>query len=151
VRRLQAGGVIDASVAVKPVMLDEDDAHIALAIVTLAGHAPNRLWAMPDVFDVECANVIRKSVVRGRLRDTQAGRALRLVLEMPGQRVATGLLVETGLALAAALAAKVSVYDACYLALADLLGVPLVTADRRLVEAAVPSGHDVIFLGDVLI
>lgn len=146
-KRLRAGGVIDASVAVKPVMPDEVDTHIALAIVTLAGRGPGRLWAMPDLFDAECANVIRTSVARGRLRDGQAGRALRLVLEMPGQRVASGLLVEAALVLA--LAVKVSVYDACYLALADLLGVPLVTADRRLVEAAALSGHDVIFLGDV--
>jgi predicted nucleic acid-binding protein len=147
VRRLRAGGVIDASVAVKPVMLDEHDALIALAIVTLAGRGPGRLWAMPDLFDVECANVIRTSVARGRLHDGQARRALRLVLEIPGRRVATGMLVEA--ALAVALAVKVPVYDACYVVLAELLGVPFVTADRRLVDSLAGSGHDAIFLGDV--
>jgi predicted nucleic acid-binding protein len=147
VRRLQSGGVIDSSVAVKPVLLDEDLVDVAIAVLATAARGPSHLWAMPDLFDVECANVVRRAVLRGRLGVGQAGRALRLLLEVPGRRVAGTLLAEA--ALMVALERSISVYDACYVALASLLGVPLVTADERLASALEGSAHKVVRLREI--
>ena len=41
----------------------------------------------------------------------------------------------------------VSVYDACYVALADLLELPLVTADEKLVRSLEGTRHSAVFLG----
>jgi predicted nucleic acid-binding protein len=147
VRRLLAGGVIDSSVAVKPVLLDEPLVDAAVAVLAAAAAGSGDRWAVPDLFDVECASVIRKAVRRSRLGVEQADRALRLLLKLPERRVASAWLAET--ALTVAMERSISVYDACYVALAGLLRVPLVTADERLVRALHGSGHDVVYLADV--
>lgn len=146
-KRLRGGAVFDTSVAVKLVLSDEPHSALADMALRLAAHYPALIWAVPDLFDVECANVIRTSVLRHRLHIDQGARALDALLELPLRRVATRHLSVGALALA--LGAGVSVYDACYVALAELLGAPFVTADRRLVKATAPAGHDVIFLGDL--
>lgn len=146
-RRLARGGVVDASVAVKLVLTDELLVDAALEVLRVAGRNASA-WPLPDLFDIECSNVVRKAVVRSRLHLDQAEDALAILLELPQRRVESAVLA--GAALAVALRWSVSVYDACYMALATMLAVPLVTADRRLASALEPSGHEVIFLGDVL-
>lgn len=140
--------MIDASVAVKPVLFDEPLVASAIAVITLAGRRPSRRWAMPDLFDVECANVVAKAVRHGRLGLDQAESALRLLCTTPGRRVTSDLLVEAALTLALSL--SLSVYDACYAALAVLLDVPLVTADARLVAALEGGPVEAVYLGDIV-
>lgn len=43
----------------------------------------------------------------------------------------------------------ISIYDAFYLALSQSLAVPLVTVDKRLVNATVGKPFHVVFAGDV--
>ncbi len=70
--------------------------------------------------------------------------ALDRVLALPFRRVAVGAIVGDALQLAVRLG--LSVYDACYVALALACHLPLVTADRRLAQAARTAGCDALCL-----
>lgn len=50
-------------------------------------------------------------------------------------------------ALKLALALDITAYDACYLALAERLGAPFVTADQKLVQKLTGSGRAFVWLG----
>lgn len=99
-----------------------------------------------DLFDVECANALWKRVRRERWPLEAAEQALIRVLGLPVRRVAAAEFVSDALRLAATLG--LSVYDACYVALALASGLPLVTADRRLAQGARTAGCDVLCLTD---
>jgi predicted nucleic acid-binding protein len=43
----------------------------------------------------------------------------------------------------------VSVYDALYIALADELELPVLTADARLARALAGGPHSIVYVGDV--
>lgn len=114
--------VIDASVAIKWVV---EEAGTAPA-VRLRRH---RLRA-PDLLIAECGNILWKKVRRAELSEAEAMLAAGLL-----QRADIGLepmrpLLEPATRLAFAL--DHSAYDCVYLALAQQLGCPMVTADARL-------------------
>jgi len=90
--------------------------------------------AAPELIDLEAANVLRKLVRRGLLPDAESGDALRDVRDAPILRVAHRHLVER----VWELRHNITCYDASYVALAELLGRPLLTSDARLGRAA---GH----------
>lgn len=86
----------------------------------------------PEMLDVEVLNALRKALRRGDIDDelaTEAGSRLR---RLPIRRYRHGLL----LARVWALRDLLSAYDACYVALAELLDGELLTADRRMAVAA---------------
>ncbi len=99
-----------------------------------------------DLFDVECANALWKRVRREQWPLEAAEQALSRVLNLPVRRVAAAEFVNDALRLAVTLG--LSVYDACYLALALASGLPLVTADRRLAQGARTAGCDVLCFTD---
>ncbi len=95
----------------------------------------------PHLIDAEIGSVLRRRVLRGELPPA-VGEALLLV--------ATPLIdhrheMTAGLAQAAwALRDKLSFYDALYVALAQALAIPLLTADLRLSRAvALPCAVEV--------
>jgi predicted nucleic acid-binding protein len=91
------------------------------------GFAPDLIW--PEV-----ANALRREVVAQALRRSDAQHALQLLLGLPLRMQPTERVA--AVALEAALALKLTVYDALYVVLADVLDATLVTADRRLAQAA---------------
>ncbi len=91
------------------------------------GFAPDLIW--PEV-----ANALRREVVGQALRRSDAQHALQLLLGLPLRMHPTERLA--AVALEAALALKLTVYDAMYVVLADVVDATLVTADRRLAQAA---------------
>ena len=117
--------VIDASVAVKWV-LDEPGSPQARAL------AGARLEA-PDLLLVECANILWKKVQLGDLRQAEAMARMDLLNQAPVTWASSPDLL--GNALRLALHLRHPVYDCLYLALALELAIPLVTADRRFVQA----------------
>jgi len=93
----------------------------------VSGHAPELLWA-------EVASALGRYVHTGAMTRRHAHEVLTYAL---GLRLAVRPLRGlAALALDHAMASDLSVYDACYVVLADALGATLVTADRTLAAAA---------------
>jgi len=86
----------------------------------------------PDLMNVETMSVLRRLEAGGMLTRARAAHALVDLERAPLRRVPTAALLRP----AWALRSNVSSYDACYVALAQQLGCPLVTADLRLVRGA---------------
>lgn len=97
--------------------------------------ADDRDLAAPHVVDVEVFGVIRREHLRGRLDATAAGQAIEDLDAWPAERFGHRPL----LARAWELRANVRGWDAMYVALAEALGAPLLTTDRRLAAADGPA------------
>ncbi len=87
---------------------------------------------VPTLWHYETVNVLRSAVLRKRLSEPAAKKALHLLSEIPVEVVDPERQGRPAI-LEAALRHRLSAYDACYLALADARGVGLVTADSDLV------------------
>jgi predicted nucleic acid-binding protein len=90
--------------------------------------------AAPHLLPVEVANILRRSVLAGQVSADVAGMAHHDLL---GLRVELFAYEPFG-PRAWELRANVTAYDAWYVALAEQLGSPLATLDRRLRGAAGP-------------
>lgn len=123
--------LIDASVAVK-FALDEDDHLSARMLIEDALCAPELILA-------ETANGWWKALARGALTGDQFHSA---VGSLPGA-FETLYPTEPVLQRAARLADEMQhpVYDCVYLAWAEQTGIPLLTADRRLMGKASAAGR----------
>jgi predicted nucleic acid-binding protein len=116
--------VVDASTAVLALLNDGDARRM------LAGDAV----AVPHLVDAEVANALRAQVHRGGVSATDAGTALTRWARLGVRRQAiVGLLSRIW-----QLRDNVSAYDAAYVALAEAMGCPLITADARLARAPGP-------------
>lgn len=104
-------------------------------------------WATVDFLDVECANVLATTTRGGAIESSYAERSLGIIAALPLARWPAAGILESALLLSCA--HGISVYDACYVALADALGVALLTADRKLVRKLEDTGHAVVHLGDI--
>jgi predicted nucleic acid-binding protein len=101
----------------------------------LLGRVPDRArrhfateLAAPDLLFVEIASALARAVRRGPLSGAQAGFLLAEVLDAPIEVTPMARLVPR----AFALRANLSIYDACYVALAEQLECGIVTSDARL-------------------
>lgn len=116
---------MDASVAIKWVVA-EPGTKEALGLFG------SRLFA-PALLQAECANILWKKVRRGELSSTEARIAARLLANFGVEVVSPE--PEMARVLELAIALDHPAYDCVYLAAAEKLGAPLVTADERLVRA----------------
>jgi predicted nucleic acid-binding protein len=133
--------VIDASVAIKWVT-NEPGTEQALLL------RRKRLFA-PDLLVAECANILWKKVRRRELSETEAILAARLLQKADIQLEPMRRLLEPATRMAVAL--DHPAYDCTYLALAEMLACPMVTADERLHKKIIASGlrPTAVSLGDV--
>jgi predicted nucleic acid-binding protein len=138
--------VVDASVGIK-LILDEPYTSLVRHYFGRLNDLPPVILYVPDLFFVECANILWKKVRRGEvtLVDSQLGMAGLNALMLP--TTSTAILSERALALGSTFG--ISAYDATSVALAERLGVSLLTADNRLATALVNSPHQVIMLDAV--
>lgn len=95
----------------------------------------------PDALDVEVLHALRGIERGGKAAPPRVTRAITLLGELPIDRVAVGSLHQEVWALRHAL----SMYDAAYVAVAQVLGCALLTLDRRLAAGA-PAGVPVTVL-----
>lgn len=135
--------VVDASVGVK-LFLEESGSDEAERLFAVLGRDPPHVIAVPDLFFIECANVFRSRVHRRLMIRNQAREAFAILRTFPLQTVSSSEIAPA--ALDVALAHGLSVYDGTYAALAERLGVPLVTADERLARKLEEAGKKAILL-----
>ena len=89
----------------------------------------------PDLIWLEVGNAFAVYVRTGTVSLEQGGQAVAAALRLPLRTAAIGELASASFAVA--LDRGLSVYDACYAALAEAEDALLVTADRQLAQAAV--------------
>jgi len=126
--------VVDASVAIKWVV-SETGSGEALALL---GY---QLLA-PSLFLMECANILWKKVRRGEMSAGESNIAVKLLASFGVELCSCEPELTRVLELAIGLDHPAC--DCAYLALAEARGIPLVTADERLirvVRAAARSGR----------
>jgi predicted nucleic acid-binding protein len=136
--------VVDASVGIK-LFLSEPLSPQADALFShLAADPPARLY-VPDLFYVECANTLWKYVRRfGYLLDSARQDVISLQ-SLALHALPTAVLIDSALDIA--VSHQVTAYDACYVALSQRLGFPLLTADEALVRRFEGTLYDVQWLG----
>jgi predicted nucleic acid-binding protein len=141
--------LVDASVAVKWVI---DEEHTPLAQTLLQDVATAaRTISVPPHFMGEVVNSIyqrwRSTDPAKHIDETEARQAIRGFLSVDLQIESPAGLYERAFDLAQAHGLP-SIYDALYVALAEMLGGELWTADRRLLQALAGQLAYVRWLGD---
>jgi len=122
--------VVDASVLANVVGDDGRDGRRARNEVRAA-----RDLAAPDLVDVETAAVLRKRWLAGSLSARRFSAAIDDLGDIDLDRFPTLAFMRR----AYELRSNVTAYDAAYVALAEILGCELLTADRRLAAAPGPQ------------
>lgn len=121
--------VVDASVLANALADDDADGDAARDELRAAGRV-----TAPDLVDVETVSVLRKRWLSRTLTDQRFDAAVAHLRQLQFERVPTLRMMRR----AFELRANVSAYDACYVALAEMLECELVTADGRLARAPGP-------------
>ncbi len=94
--------------------------------------AKDPTWVAPALWRSELRSVVHKFIMRGDLSIARAVSLLGQLDEVIGGREGE---VDAEDVLALAFRSKCSIYDCEYVALANTLGVPLVTTDRAILKA----------------
>jgi predicted nucleic acid-binding protein len=117
--------VVDASVLAEALLAANNRGRVARSLL-----ADQELVA-PALIDAEVMSAARKRVALGHLQLSTAENALTVLKRLRLRRVVLDSLLERMWELRD----NVTPYDAAYAALAEVLRVPLITADRRLTTA----------------
>ncbi len=118
--------VVDASVLA--VALGDDGADGSSA----RGAVADEVLAAPELVDLEVLSVWRRQVAAGKMTARRAALAVSDLAALPLRRMSHRLVLQR----CWELRHTVTVYDAAYVALAEALAIPLLTADARLSRAA---------------
>ena len=121
--------VLDASVVLRATV-DRSTAAVSF-LERVRDAAVEASW--PDLLFVEVANGVATLARAGRVTERTASQVLAFTLAAPVRVVSVLELVVPALAVASA--RSLSIYDACYVVLAEATDSTLVTADRRLATA----------------
>lgn len=136
--------VVDASVGIKLFVAEplSDEAHVLFG--RLAAEPPAR-FHVPDLFYIECANILWKYVRRLGLAEEEAGLSVEQLGQLALHSTPTAGLAADALEIA--MHYDLTAYDAAYVALGARMGLPLITADERLARTLAATGFDVRWLG----
>jgi predicted nucleic acid-binding protein len=137
--------VADASVGIKLLLLEPLSDQADALFAHLTDDPPARFY-VPDLFFIECTNILWKYVHRFDYPLERAHQDVSNLTGLPLRTVLTGELVDE--ALEVAVTHGITAYDAAYVALARRLSLPLVTADESLVCCLAGASFDVRWLGE---
>jgi predicted nucleic acid-binding protein len=118
--------VLDASVVVELLMRTEAGVRVEARLL-----GSSETLHAPHLIDVEVAQVVRRYEAIGNVDGVRAARALTVLAALPLERHAHALLLPR----AWQLRHNLTIYDAMYVVLAELLDATLLTRDRRLAAA----------------
>jgi len=119
--------VVDASAVIEVLLRTA-----AAVAVESRMFTPGETLHAPHLIDVEVAQVLRRYALAGDIDDGRGRAALADLADLPLRRYPHDFLLPRTWELRQNLTA----YDAVYVALAEALGAPLLTCDRRLATAA---------------
>jgi predicted nucleic acid-binding protein len=136
--------VVDASVGIQVFVIEPLTDRATELFTYLAGENPAK-FHVPDLFYIECANILWKYVSHHGYQYKAAVQDLADILDLPLHSTPTVDLAAEALQPGAGF--KIAAYDATYVALAQRLELPLVTADERLVRRLQHTSIDVRWLG----
>ena len=123
--------VIDASVLYEAII----ETPYSAAIVDRIFSDDETLHA-PHLVDLEIVNTLRRYVLKGELSERSASQAMEDFASIPLKRhTHTGLIPRIW-----QLRNNLTAYDAAYIALAEMLNVPLITRDTAFASS---TGHNV--------
>lgn len=137
--------VVDTSVGIK-IFIHEPLSDEALALFAQLAADPPAQLHVPDLFYIECANTLWKYVRRFGYSVTEAEQDLGRLQTLALFSTPTAGLMQSALKIATA--HSVSAYDACYVALARQLKIPLITADEKLAQVFSRKNDNVMKLQD---
>ncbi|MHB9132655.1 MAG: type II toxin-antitoxin system VapC family toxin [Armatimonadota bacterium] len=137
--------VVDASVAIKLLLLEDYTSEVQAYFLRMADDVTA---SAPDLLLIECSNILWRQVRFNGYDTTQAQCDQRDLLALNIQYTPTTTLLPRALAISMTYGA--TVYDACYVALAELLQVPLLTADNRLIAQLKDAPYAVLTLDALL-
>ncbi len=121
--------VVDASVVVTALADDGDDGDRA------RDRLRNDRLAAPHLLDIEVVSAWRRLAAAGQIDERRAELARTDLRELRIERVAHGPLVER----CWQLRSNMTAYDAAYVALAEMIDAPLLTADAKLANTPGPT------------
>jgi predicted nucleic acid-binding protein len=139
--------VVDASVAVK-LVITEAHSSVAYDLFAHLGADPSARFSVPELFYAECANILWKQVQHFGYPPADARLNLATLTALALQSIPLKNLAADALALGTQYA--ISAYDGC-VAAAQMLGVPLLTADQKLVNKLARSPHGAAWLGSLTV
>lgn len=134
--------VVDASIGIK-LFLDEEYAEDVERLFDAGA-----TLLVPDLFFIECTNILWKRVARGLYPQADAAANIAELTHLRLPTTPTTALMNRAFELACQY--RATAYDACYLALAEQHGVPLLTADAPLRAALAGSPIAVMTMEEYL-
>lgn len=139
--------VVDASVGIK-LFLAESLSEEAHALFAGVAADPPAQFHVPDLFYIECTNVLWKYVRRLGLPADESRRFVDELGQLSITAWPTAPLLSAALDIA--LAQDLTAYDSAYVALARQLSLPLITADDRLARKLARTDDVIRWLGGPL-
>jgi predicted nucleic acid-binding protein len=119
--------VVDASVLANALLYGDERGRRARAVL-----GRDTEWAAPEHWKAEVFSVARGLLLGSKIKEEHAVRAVDRLPKLGVDHVSLDELLPRMWQLRAA----ISGYDAAYVALAEMRGIPLVTSDGRLARAA---------------
>ncbi len=132
--------VIDASITLAWCFEDESSVDADRVLARLEHEEA----LAPAHWPLEVANALRTAERRGRLDASELPRLRALLAALPVEVAPVQLTTATGGVLEAARTYDLTAYDAAYLDLAAIRGLPFATADERLRAACARAGVEFV-------
>ncbi len=131
--------VIDASVGIKQFIPDLLSDKVKQLFSYL--NQPNTEFFVPDLFYIESTNILWKYVRAGLYSVTDVPKDLADLKSLSLQVVATAELMESAFEIAHN--HQISAYDGAYVALSNKVKAPLLTLDKKLINALSNTSYDI--------